>query len=263
MLWWMTFTYQGRQVRRSTGTADKRLAEAILGKIRVKIVEGRFFDTLEEKERTFNEMMDRYLLERSITKALASHRRDEQCLTHLRPVFGDLKLAEVSPKLLAAYKAQRRQKAKPATVNKELGLVRHAFNVAIREWEWCRDNPMQKVCMEKVRNERDRWLVPDEEARLLAHSVDWLQDIIVFALNTGMRRGEILDLEWRAVDLARQVLVVMRSKNGEKRTVPLNGHVMALLTKKPAKERRRHSSSRPHVGRRSINATFCEPSIQR
>ena len=238
MFWWMTFTYQGRQVRRSTGTADKRLAEAILGKVRVKIVEGRFFDTLEEKERTFNEMMDRYLLERSITKAPASHRRDEQCLTHLRPVFGALKLADVSPKLLAAYKAQRRQKAKPATVNKELGLVRHAFNVAIREWEWCRDNPMQKVCMEKVRNERDRWLVPDEEARLLAHSVDWLQDIIVFALNTGMRRGEILDLEWRAVDLARQVLVVMRSKNGEKRTVPLNGHVMALLTKKACERKK-------------------------
>ena len=53
---------------------------------------------------------------------------------------------------------------------------------------------MQKVCIEKVRNERDRWLSSEEEGRLLAHSAPWLQDIIVFALNTGMRRGERLQL---------------------------------------------------------------------
>ena len=79
---------------------------------------------------------------------------------------------------------------------------------------------MQRVCMETVRNERDRWISSEEEGRLLANSAPWLQDMIVFALNTGMRRGEILNLQWQAVDLIRQVLVVMRSKNGEKRTVP-------------------------------------------
>ena len=55
--WWMRFTYQGRQVRRSTGTTDRRLAEAIIGKVRVHMVEGRFFETLEEKTRTFEELM--------------------------------------------------------------------------------------------------------------------------------------------------------------------------------------------------------------
>lgn len=208
-IWWMSLTYQGRQVRRSTETSDKKLAEAILGKLRVKIVEGRFFDVSEEKDRTFNELMDRYLLEKAVTKAATSSQRDEQCLAHLRPVFGTLRLVEVTPKLLATYKAQDRQQAKPATVNKELALVRHAFNVAMREWEWCRDNPMRRVSLEKVRNERDRWLSPEEEIRLLRHAVPWLQDIPVFALNTGMRRGEILGLEWRAIDLHREVLVVM------------------------------------------------------
>lgn len=52
-VWWMSFMYQGQQVRRSTGTTDKRLAEAVLGKVRVQIVEGRFFETCEEKTRTF------------------------------------------------------------------------------------------------------------------------------------------------------------------------------------------------------------------
>ena len=63
---WMDFMYQGERIRRSTGTSDKRQAEAILGKIKGQIVEGKFFDKLEEQERTFGEMMERYVAERSI-----------------------------------------------------------------------------------------------------------------------------------------------------------------------------------------------------
>lgn len=232
-VWWMRFTYEGRQIRRSAETTDRRLAEAILGKVQVKVVEGRFFEVLDEKDRTFGEMMQRYLQERSILKAPTSQLRDEQNLQHLLPVFGDLLLAEVTPKLFADYKAKRRAEgASPATINKELGLVRHAFNVAIREWEWCRDNPMQRVAMEKVSNARDRWLTVEEEDRLLAAAPAWLREVIVFALHTGMRRGEILSLQWQDVDLARSVLVVMKSKNRERRTIPLNARVFELLVKK-------------------------------
>jgi hypothetical protein len=56
-VWWMTFVYQGRQIRRSTECTDRRLAEAVLGKIKTKIIEGRYFDRLEEQERTFEEMV--------------------------------------------------------------------------------------------------------------------------------------------------------------------------------------------------------------
>ena len=71
--WWMSFTYQGQQVRRSTGTADKRMAEAILGKVKAQIIEGRFFEKPEEESRTFSELMDRYLREHaSRTSELSS-----------------------------------------------------------------------------------------------------------------------------------------------------------------------------------------------
>lgn len=237
-IWWMSFIFQGKQVRRSTGTENKKLAEAILAKVKVKIVEGTFFDKLEEQERSFSEMMDRYLKERSVLKSPASCLRDRQNMNHLLPVFGKLQLAEVTPKLLAAYKVQRRvEKAAPATINKELGLVRHAFNVALREWEWCRSNPMHKVSMETVHNEVDRWLTLDEESRLLASSPEWLREIITFALNTGMRRGEILNLQWRDVDFSRGVLVVMKSKNKERRTIPLNGIVFELLAARQGRMR--------------------------
>jgi integrase len=231
----MSFSYQGQRVRRSTETSDKRLADSILATVKVKIIEGRFFGTLQEKERTFGEMMDRYVKECSSTKAPASAVRDQNCLQHLLPCFGTKSLAEITPRGLADYKVLRRNElAAPGTINKELALVRHAFNVAIREWEWCRENPMQKVRLERVHNEIDRWLASEEEARLLAAAPDWLREIIVFALNTGMRRGEILALRWRDVDFHRGTLVVMHSKNRERRTIPLNNTVFELLATKQA-----------------------------
>lgn len=96
-VWWMSFMYQGRQVRRSTGTTDKRLAESILCKVKVQIAEGQFFERREEAERTFQEMMDRYVQERAVMKAPKSRERDRAALHHLLPVFGNKVLAEISP----------------------------------------------------------------------------------------------------------------------------------------------------------------------
>jgi integrase len=232
-VWWMSFMYQGRQIRRSTGTTDKRLADAILAKVKVQIAEGQFFEVREEQERTFREMMDRYVKERSVGKSPKSAVRDRGALNHLLPVFGEMVLADVTPKRLAGYKTQRRlEQAAPATINKELQLVRHGFNLAMREWEWCQENPMHRVSMEPVCNEVDRWLTPKEEDRLMGASSPWLREIIVFALNTGMRQGEILNLQWQDVDFTRSTLVVMKSKNGTRRTIPLNAKVYELLASK-------------------------------
>jgi integrase len=150
-------------------------------------------------------------------------------------MFGDMTLARITPKLLASYKTQRRlEQAAPATINKELQLVRHAFNLAVREWEWCKENPMHRVSMEKMHNEVDRWLTSDEEDRLMAASSRWLREFIVFALHTGMRQGEILNLQWQDVDFTRGTSVVMKSKNGMRRTIPLNTTVYELLAAKQA-----------------------------
>lgn len=234
-VWWMNVMHQGRQVRRSTGTADKRLAEAILSKVKVQIAEGRFFEPRPEQEHRFQDMMERYCMERAGLKAPKSAARDRQALAHLLPMFGEKRLAEVTPSGLAAYKAQRRtEEAAPATINKELRLVRHAFNLARREWEWCQENPMHRVSMEPVRNEVDRWLTAQEEDRLLAAASPWLREIIRFALHTGMRQGEILNLQWQEVDFGRSTLIVMQSKNGTRRSLPLNTTVYDLLAVKQA-----------------------------
>lgn len=86
---WMDIIYQGSRIRRSTGTGDKRLAEAILRKVRSQIVEGVFFDKSPEQDRTFEDTMTRYMAERSVLKAPKSRIRDASALKHLLPVFGE------------------------------------------------------------------------------------------------------------------------------------------------------------------------------
>ena len=230
-VWWMSCTYRGRQCRQSTGTSDRRLAEAVLAKVKVRIVEGRFFDTLQERERTFGELMERFLAEHVVKKA--SQRSYRGCVKNLCAFFGPYTLAEISPKLIVEYKHRRYADGRtPATINRELAAMKKAFNLAIREWEWCRENPVSRVAMEKEQNTRDRWLTREEQRRLLQSCSPWLRELVVFALSTGMRMGEILALSWSGVDLFRRTVTVMRSKNGERRTIPLNQTTLELLKKK-------------------------------
>ena len=88
--------------------------------------------------------------------------------------------------------------------------------------------------MEKEDNTRDRWLTLEEEYRLLQAALPWLRELLVFAIHTGMRMGEIVSLTWAGVDLTRRSITVFRSKNGERRTIPANQTVLDLLGKRQA-----------------------------
>ncbi|MFQ5779935.1 MAG: tyrosine-type recombinase/integrase [Nitrospiria bacterium] len=240
-VWWMAISHQGRQIRRPTGTANRRLAEAILAKVTVTMIEGRFFDTLEEKERTFKEMMERYMREVASKKAPKTHQRHQSSLKHLLPYFGEKPLAEVNPKLISAYKVKRHEeKASAETINKELGLMKAAFNVAILEWEWCRDNPVRRVAMERVNNTRVRYLTDEEFGNLLGHCPDWLKPIVLVARYTGMRRENIVTLKWNQIDLSRKVIILQQTKNGDRLGMPLCEKLVKLLK---AMNRRRDNRS--------------------
>jgi integrase len=118
---------------------------------------------------------------------------------------------------------------KPATINRELACMKKAFNLAMKEWQWCRENPVSRIAMEREHNARDRWLTVTEEKTLLLACGPWLSDVVVFAIGTGMRMGEILELTWRGVDFDRRTVMVFRSKNGERRTIPASDRVLDVL----------------------------------
>jgi integrase len=152
-------------------------------------------------------------------------------------------LAKLSSSAVATYRDARLSQVAPATVVRELSLMQTAIETANREWGIpLPHNPVALVRRPIVRNDRKRRLDPGEEARLLvaaqAGRSDWVGPVIVIAIETGMRRSELLALTWADVDLSARVAHVRHSKNGESREVPLSMRsiqVLQLLQQKQGK----------------------------
>jgi integrase len=217
------------------------VAKKIEAKIKTQLIVGKWLDGLPGQEKTFKEMMKRYMTEHSQPRK-KSWRRDEVSLLHLLPFFKDHFLKGVTRESISQYKAHRYQEgAKPSTLNRELSLMKHAFNLALKEWSWIRENPMSKVKMERENNARDRVLGYEDEERLLTASPSWLKEIIQFAMSTGAREGEILSLQWSQVDLFRKVVSIRQEKTGFTKSIPLTFTLFELLKSK-AKVRYLHCS---------------------
>jgi integrase len=230
-VWWMRFSYQGRQIRRSTEVTDRKLAGRIYDKVLGQIAEGKWFEREPGTDKTVRELMERYLRDHSArNKAPTSHRSDSCRVAHLLKAFGNMTLVEIRPSLIAEFKGTRRAAgAAPKTINNELTLLSHAFELAIKEWEWANVNPVKRVSRERVHNLIERWLTTEEEARLLAVAPRWLREIILFAIHTGLRQSEILNLRWPRVDLFRRTITLLEQKNGCKDTLPVNANALAVL----------------------------------
>lgn len=246
-VWWIRFTYKGKQVRLSTEATERKLAEKIHAKVVTQIAEGKWFERPTGEDKTIKDLFDKYIAEYSVpNKAEHTIKQDRGFAKSMVEFFGDIPLTEITASRISAYKAYLRSRGlSSTTINHQRGVISHAFKKAVREWEWLKENPVEKVSREKVRNARDRWLTLEEEKKLLDCCVIyatgrenvqiphyWLQEIVLFDLNTGMRMDELLSLEWANVDLFRKTVTVMRSKNGEKRTIPLNQKAFELLKAK-------------------------------
>lgn len=222
---WFSFTEKGKRIQISTGSDSRKLAERIYAKALTDLQEGRWFEKQKAKSTTFEEMVGKYLQK-------YYRIRDEHTVKKLLPFFGHLTLSDITTELVSDCRDERLKIVKPATVYQELSLMRRMFNVARREWKWLKENPVADLSFSVGnRNARERWLSVEEEKLLLekATNPEWLRALIIVALHTGMRRGEILNLTWKDIDFVRRVLRVMQSKNGEKRTIPMSQTVSMTL----------------------------------
>lgn len=230
-VWWISFSYRGEHYRRSTETINGKLAQRIYNKILGQIAEERWFEKLPGEKKTFKEMMEKYLSEHASKRI--SEKSFRGYAKNLLKVFSDFTLSEITPRKINEYKEKRRADGlKPSSVNREIATMKKAFNLAVKEWEWIKDNPAAKVSLEREDNKRDRWLTTEEERNLLAVCPHWLRELTVVALNSGLRLSEILTLTWKGVDLFRRTVTVLRSKNGEKRTIPINETLFDILKAK-------------------------------
>ena len=229
-VYWTSISYKGKRIRKSLETADKKLAQSIEAKIKTEIVEGKYFEKPVGDNKTFTDMMEKFMKEHAPKVSGNTRLSYSASLKHLSTYFGDLKLLEITPKKISDYKVLRYgEEAKPATINRELAMLSKAFSLAFKEWEWIKENPVSKVPKEKENNERDRWLTDEQERRLLENAPQWLIDIIVFDLHTGLRQGELLSLQWDRINLFRRTIIIQESKSGKPRTLPVNQIAFDIL----------------------------------
>lgn len=210
------------------------------------IREGRYFKTREAQRHTLAELIDRYLVD--VLPQKRDTRNPARYLAWWRKQLGVYALSDLTPPLIAEYRDKLGAgypgdaPRSPATVVRYLAALSHCLSVAVKEYQWLDDSPMRKVAKPAEPRGRVRFLSEQERAALLsaceASANPYLLSVVVLALSTGMRAGEIMALEWRDVDLARGWLTLRETKNGDMRGVPLAGRALELV-KEHARTRRR------------------------
>ncbi|RUX52120.1 site-specific integrase [Mesorhizobium sp. M4A.F.Ca.ET.050.02.1.1] len=188
---------------------------------------------------TLDSLLRRYETAISVRKRGAD-RESFKIRVLLRSPMAGLPLSKLTSTMIAAYRDQRLATVKPATVRRELALLRHCLEVARREWGIpLSRNPFEGVKLPSVQNARDRRLEHHEQNALgqaLKGSRAWyLAPMLELAVETGMRRGELLSLEWKHVDLDARTAILPLTKNGNSRKVPLTTRAATVLSKIPVR----------------------------
>jgi len=212
----------------------------------------RHFTVFEAKRHTAAEMIDRFT--KDVLPNRPKQRRD--LTSHLawwKTEVGAHLLSELTPSVLSAArdklskgKTVRAKKRAPATVLRIMASLSAVLKVAERDWQWIEASPMAKITKPVASRGRVRFLTADERTRLLAACEElghpYLHTIVVLALSTGMRLGEIKGLRWELVDVSEKRDVghaqLLETKNGERRGVPIAGAALAAVRALAAKERK-------------------------
>lgn len=222
----------GRRKREMIGPSLK-VAELALKKRKIQIAEGKFLDMEKTEKIRFDEFAHEYLELHSRFKK--SYYTDEKIIELLKKYFGGLYLHDITSLAVEKFKSERIRQVKrngkyvsPATVNRSLAVLKSMFNQAIA-WGKAKNNPCRLVKMFKENNQRLRFLEKEEINTLLDNCGGHLKPIVVVALNTGMRKSEILGLKWHDIDFKRNIIHLYDTKNGEKRDVPMNDIVKRAL----------------------------------
>jgi integrase len=176
---------------------------------------------------------------------------DEERAKPLKEFFACKRLRDITPMLIEQFKQQRlktktlhKRDRSPATVNRELQVLSKVFSMAYDNG-LVETNPMRRVHKLREAPARERYLTDDEEKRLFAVLVGrraHLRPMVVVALQTGMRQGEILGLRWEHVDFDQKTIFVAHTKTGRPRRIPMSKSVDVEL-----RSLKQDASSEEHV----------------
>ena len=203
------------------------------------IRDGRYFQTVEARKHSVSELVKRYKKEHLAVSGLKTKDDRERHLDWWSDQIGDTTLADLTPAVLTEQRSKLLggegaggKPLSPATANRYMASLSHAVSIASNEWGWLENSPFRKIGQLKEPRGRVRFLSDDERKSLLnecqAHS-DTLYAIVVVALSTGARQGEIMKLRWSDIDFSRGIMRILDTKNDERRAIPLKGFAHDLM----------------------------------
>ena len=196
---------------------------------------GEWTDRSEVQETTLRDLLVRY--EKEVTpKKRGAVNEVMRIAVIKRSKLVEYAIGSINGRMIAEYRDKRLETVSGSTVHRELALLSHLFNVAVRDWGFAiSTNPVSQVRKPTPNKARDRVLNDTQRLALIAACAQcqspWIKPVVVFALETAARRGEILALTWRDVDLERKVAKVS-GKTGS-RTIPLSPACVSMLRSLP------------------------------
>lgn len=201
------------------------------------IRQGRASNT-EATRHTVDEAIDRYI-ETTLTQK-RSKRDQLRQLSWWRDQIGSYTLADCTPALLVECRdklvsgiTRTGAKRSNSTVNRYIAAFSHVLTIAVKEWQWLESNPFNRINKLKEPKGRVRFLSEDERKRLIrvckTSSNRFLYPIVLLAISTGARKGELLNLRWADVDLERRVIHLDHTKNEERRVLYLTGPALDVM----------------------------------
>jgi integrase len=247
--WWVDYTHQGKRIRTKISNKKKDAVD-FMAKIKSDILYKRH-PLPKDKKISFCDFAKKYAkLHSSQKKSFAT---DKSLLKTLVSYFGNYSLSDIandSKNHIALYKTERlndrikkgkkNPNGKPVsktTINRELALFRNMLNKAV-EWGYISLNPLVGIKIMFPEKPKERILTKKELERLIAMARQPLKSQVIVALNTGMRKGEILNLKWDSINLNERIIET-RSKTKVIRIIAINDELYKMLSHLSLKRDRR------------------------
>lgn len=220
----------GKIIRESSQSTKFKDAEALLIERKKAIREGKEPEPIKRiPNYTFSQLAEEYL---KWCERQRSFRSKKGFILQLTETFGNIPLRHLNTKLIEQFQTDRLNKGnKPATVNRLLATLKHCIHKGY-QWEMLSEETLKRIRQVRLLEENNRRLryLSKEECQSLINACNGnTKAIVITALNTGMRKGEILSLKWDNVDLKHGFILLDITKNGERREIPVNDTLRGVL----------------------------------
>ncbi len=234
-IYWIRYAGLDGRLRYESSHSDKyRIAEALYTKRKQEIQEGKQPEPVKKINNIlFKDAAHQYL---DFCKRQRSYESKIYFIKVLSDAFGSLPLRSLNTQLVERFQSEQIALGKkPATVNRYVATLKHMYSKAL-DWDMIEEFAWKKVRKVKLleeNNKRLRYLTIEESRRLIECCSHRLKPIVIMALNTGMRKSEILNLTWDDIDMVHDLILLKDTKNGERREININKTLKAVLSGLP------------------------------